>query len=99
MEENTGTISVKGTGVSKTFVQNLDDIKATEEALKQQSLETSSSAQKVEPPLQQNKEEKSDAPIVRREGSLARQSENVQNNLVKKADGKISKATGVIIRK
>ena len=99
VEENTGTISVKGTGVSKTFVQNLDDIKATEEALKQQSLETSSSAQKVEPPLQQNKEEKSDAPIVRREGGLVRQSENAQNNLVKKADGKISKATGVIIRK
>ena len=91
VEENTGSISVKGTGVSKTFVQNLDEIKETEKAFETAN-ENEISSSKVQT-LEQ------EVSVIRRSDKKEQKENEAATNLIKRTSGKISKATGVIIKK
>ncbi len=89
LAENTGSISVKGTGVSKTVVRDLEDIEKSEKAV-------DSKKAKV---LNFSEDKNEDTPIVRAAHKPIVVKSESQGLVVKKTDGEISKATGVIIKK
>lgn len=99
LEENTGKISVKGTGVSKTVVRDIDEIQKSEEALENKKVEVLDFSDEV-PVVNQvysaeNPKEKSGGE-VKSEGGILKKPDG---SLVSRPQGKISKASGVIIRK
>lgn len=91
LEENTGSISVKGTGVSKTVVRDLKDIEEAEEAV------DSNQAKVLD--FDNKKTSSQSKSVVRKSSDVVQNPFESGSSIVKRADGKISKATGVIIRK
>lgn len=92
LEENTGSISVKGTGVSKTVVRDLEDIEKAETAVENKDVKVLNFGAKNEPAAVKPAAAK----------AQASQSETPEDNgggLVVRTQGKISKASGVIIKK
>ncbi len=88
LEENTGSISVKGTGVSKTVVRDLEDIEKSEQAIDNNT--------RV---LDFSKKQKTNV-IIRKNGKKSEENlPQSESSIVKKSDGEISKASGVIIKK
>ena len=92
LEENTGSISVKGTGVSKTVVRDLADIEKSEEALDNREVKALDFENNTVPMPQAT-------PVVRKSNAPVKKNDNSENGVVRKSGGKISKATGVIIKK
>ncbi len=92
LEENTGSISVKGTGVSKTVVRDLQEIEKSEEALDQKDVKVLNFSDEKVPVV--NKVTPAGSKVVK----PVSQKED-DGLLVVKPQGKISKATGVIIKK
>ena len=89
LEENTGSISVKGTGVSKTVVRDLEDIEKSEAAVDSNPTRVLNFA-----------DDKNDAPVVRNaHAPVVAKPQKQDSFVIKKNDGEISGATGVIIRK
>ena len=91
LEENTGSISVKGTGVSKTVVRDLEDIEKSEEALENKDTQVLDFNEK-EPKIKS-------VSVVKRSNAPAENVVENTNSVVKKVSGEISKASGVIIKK
>lgn len=92
LEENTGSISVKGTGVSKTVVRDLEDIEKSETAVEKKNVKVldfggKNEQQSVKPAAEKAKAVRPEAP------------KDNTGGLVVKTQGKISKASGVIIKK
>ncbi len=93
LEENTGSISVKGTGVSKTVTRDIEEIEESEKNLQNQ---TSQPLNFEKTPEQDIKKQN----IIKKSSDISPKKENKTNSLLlKKSDGKISKASGVIIKK
>ena len=88
LEENTGSISVKGTGVSRTVVRNLEDIEKSEQAIDNNTRVLDFSKKSKENIIIRKNGRKNEENVPQADGSL-----------VKKIDGEISQATGVIIKK
>lgn len=93
LEENTGTISVKDTGVSKTVVRGIEEIEKAEEAVDKKDVKVLdfSGEDKKSP---ENKVLNVDKPQAQ-----SSQDEQPKQGIVVKATGKISKASGIIIKK
>lgn len=92
LEENTGSISVKGTGVSKTVVRDLEDIEKSETAVENKDVKVLNFGASKETAAVKATAEK--AKVI--------QSENPKDKdggTVVKTQGKISRASGVIIKK
>lgn len=92
LEENTGSISVKGTGVSKTVVRDLEDIEKSEMAVDKQAVKVLDFSDEKTPAINQ---------VVSQKNKPAKPSVKVNDDkvLLVKPQGKISKASGVIIKK
>ena len=94
LKENTGSISVKGTGVSKTVIRNIEEIEESEKNIQNQTYQPLNFEQK-----DTTAEKKQN--IIRRDSDniLQKNKEKSHLRLLKKSDGEISKASGVIIKK
>lgn len=92
LEENTGSISIKGTGVSKTVVRDLDEIVKSEDAVGKKDVKVLDFSDEKTPVV--SKVTSSNSPVVKPVSK-----EEDSNLLVVKPQGKISKASGVIIKK
>lgn len=93
LEENTGTISVKDTGVSKTVVRDIEEIEKSEQAVDNKNvkvLDFSDEEKKTEA----NKVINADKPQAASGGVIKK-----GGGIVVKPSGTISKASGVIIKK
>lgn len=93
LEENTGTISVKDTGVSKTVVRDIEEIEKSEQAVDNKNvkvLDFSDEEKKTEA----NKVINADKPQAASGGVVKK-----GGGIVVKPNGTISKASGVIIKK
>lgn len=93
LEENTGSISIKGTGVSKTVTRDIQEIEESEKNIEDNKAQLLRFDDKPQPQVkvEENviKKSSSTSKIIKKEGS----------SFLKKSDGKISKASGVIIKK
>lgn len=89
LEENTGSISVKGTGVSKTVVRGIDEIQKSESAVEKENVEVLSFSDENPSGEKEKTEVAKEAPKP--------QAENAP--VLNKTQGTITKASGVIIRK
>ena len=89
LEENIGSISVKDTGVSKTVIRDLEDIEKSEKAVDSQKVRV----------LDFSEPEKESQNTVVSGKKTSTTPKKTSNLVVKKVDGEISKATGVIIKK
>ena len=87
LEENTGSISVKGTGVSKTVVRDLEDIEKSENAMEKDDVKVLDFSL----PSQQSEEKNN------KDNNLSDNTESEVLSVIK-TEGKISKASGVIIK-
>lgn len=92
LEENTGSISVKGTGVSKTVVRDLEDIEKSEEAIGHKDIKILDFRNSGVITEKKN-------PVVKNVNQVEKNAPENQKLLIRKTDGKISKASGVIIKK
>lgn len=92
LEENTGSISVKGTGVSKTVVRDLEDIEKSEEALDNREVKALDFGNNTIPASRET-------PVVKKSNPVVEKTEPSENMVIRKSGGKISKASGVIIKK
>lgn len=93
MEENTGKIMVKDTGESKTVTRDWEDIKKSEEAVDKEAVKvldfSSKQGEGVVRPVVSSAEAKTDNTEESAGGSV----------LIKKTEGEISRASGVIRKK
>lgn len=99
LEENTGKISVKGTGVSKTVVRDIDEIQKSEEALENKKVEVLDFSDD-EPAVNKiySRENPKDEKMneTKSEGGILRKPDG---SILSRTQGKISKPSGVIIKK
>ena len=86
LEENTGSISVKGTGVSKTVVRGLEEIEKSEEVLDNKNSQVLDFGG-------------STSLVVKKGDAKKNEISQSGQGVVKSSSGKISKASGVIIKK
>lgn len=92
LEENTGMISVKGTGVSKTVVRGLEEIEKSEQAVDKKDVKVLDFTEEKAPV--ENVVYSAEKPKSVSGGVIKKDS-----GIVSQSSGKISKASGVIIKK